>query len=99
MQMEPPNPLFPPETPQPSSAQASGPTVDVSKMSSSERMAELTRLRSKMLATQNLSPEECRYGIRLLAAERVGRAGAQGGSKVKAGEAKQSFKHVSLEDL
>ncbi len=66
---------------------------------SSERLAKLNELRLKMSQTGNLTPAECRLGTRLLAAERVARAGSQGGSKAKAKEAPAAFKAVTLDDL
>lgn len=66
---------------------------------SSERIAKLNELRLKMAQTGNLTPAECRLGTRLLAAERVARAGSQGGSKAKAKEAPAAFKAVTLDDL
>lgn len=49
--------------------------------------------------TGQLTPEECRLGVRLIAAERIARAGSQGGSKTKAKAAPESFKAVTLDDL
>lgn len=66
---------------------------------SSERLARLNELRLKMDQTGQLTPEECRLGVRLIAAERIARAGSQGGSKTKAKAAPESFKAVTLDDL
>lgn len=89
-------PLFP-NSPSPPAAEPLLP--DVQSWPSSERLARLNELRLKMDQTGQLTPDECRLGVRLIAAERIARAGSQGGSKAKAKAAPESFKAVTLDDL
>lgn len=94
----------PPTTQAVPTAPASAPTPelelnDVLKMPQSERLTRLNDLRLKMSTTGNLTVEECRFGMRLIAAERIFRAGSKGGSKEKAEAAKGSFKPLSVADL
>ena len=63
----------------------------VQSMSSPERVAEIMRLRQKTLTGSQLSDDECRYGVRLIRAERVMRAGSRSGSTEKKAEAQKAF--------
>lgn len=88
-----------PPSPNPSPPSPEIQMAQIQAMESSTRLAEMSRLRQKMLTTGSLTDEECRYGIRLIAAERTMRAGARGGSAAKAAETKKSFVSARLEDL
>ena len=63
----------------------------VQSMSSPERISEIMRLRQKAATGTALTDDECRYGVRLIRAERVARAGSHGGSETKKVEAQKAF--------
>ena len=63
---------------------------DVQKLTSQERIGMISELRNKNLAS-GLEDHEKQLGIRLIRAERVVRAGAQGGSKDRQAAAQKTF--------
>lgn len=92
MQVPPPQTPTPPAPPEPT-------LEDVQKLESSQRLAMVLELQRKVAQGVLLSPEESRLGIRLIAAERMYRAGGKGGSKAKATAAKESFTLNSVDEL
>ncbi len=64
---------------------------EIIAMQTGERIAAIMELRGKMQATDELSDEEVQYGVRLMQAERVARAGGAGGSGTKKAQAQKTF--------
>lgn len=63
----------------------------ITALTSDQRIELIMKLQHKMNETGELDDEEVRYGIRLIHAERVVRAGGKGGSATKKANAQKAM--------
>lgn len=63
----------------------------IQAMSTDQRVEKIMELQHKMQETGHLEDDEVRLAIALIQAERVVRAGSQGGSRTKKEQAQKAF--------